>query len=254
MANTWRYVLAHRKWFLKTASLHRRVGNPLITVLVPMVGETHERHGHYFENLQKLLTQYLARQTYRHYEVIIYCDGPNRKAREWIEQLQDNRIHYAHLEMPTGKWGHPQTRASAQIAAGEYFVRMNCDNRPYPDYLENLLDGFRENGADIVYGRVVYKGEALRSHGQIFWGSPNKPFTYKGIFNELFGYILPRDRSGSLRHSNIDCMNYMFRTCLLKNNIKIWMDDYDADWKFIEFCLSHGGKARFLDVLLGEKW
>lgn len=100
--------------------------------------------------------------------------------------LKDNRIKVFSTDNTIGKWGHPQTRMGIIAATGSFFVRMNDDNKPYKNYLKFLIDGF-DYGIGIVYGRVIYKGEAIKVH----YSSLAKSF------------VIPGDSNGTLREREI---------------------------------------------------
>jgi hypothetical protein len=191
----------------------------------------------HLSKLEVLLKEYLPKQTHENYEAIVYCDGPNKMVEDMVVSLKDRRIKVFSTDVTLGKWGHPQTRLGIQEAVGTFFVRMNDDNKPYNNYLQTLVNGFDGEG-DIVYGRVVYKGEARMVHGSSLIGS----------------FILPADRAGTLRFRNIDCMNYMVKMELAKSYVKHWDDRYAADWFFLEALLNNGVKAKFCDVIIGEKF
>ncbi len=215
----------------------------LISTIIPMVGEG-DLNRRYFPSLQEMLRTYLPRQDHKKYEVLVYCDGPNDTVRQYIDGLGDKRIKYFALERQAGRWGNPQTREGIKAATGDFFVRMNCDNRPYSDYFSALLGGFYQApDVGVTYGRVVFKGVARREHEGAF----TKPD------NELWAFMLPKDRSGALRLMNIDCMNYMTRMDLAKRFVNEWDDTRDADWMFLEGLLKNETKTKFIDRLIGEK-
>jgi len=201
--------------------------------------------GH-FSKLKKLLSIYLPQQTYSNYEALVVCDGPNKEVEDMVESLNDDRVKAFETREYTGKWGHPQTRLGIRKARGEYFVRLNDDNKPYPRYLESLKNGFSEN-IDVVYCRVVFKGEARETHKVNFEGE------YRDGVRNDYEYIMPRDREGTLAKCNIDCMNYMVRICHAKQHVDSWTDSYTADWSFLESILEEEPEVKFIDQVLGEK-
>ena len=206
-----------------------------ISVIIPTLsrGEQADR----LPGLRKLLSVYLPDQTHKNYEVIVYCDGPNKDVEKMAASLGDHRIKVYFTDRTMGKYGHPQTRMAMNDMTGDFFVRMNDDNRPYKDYLQTLVNGFdRETG--IVYGRIVYRGEARNIHGSSLSGS----------------FIIPGDKNGTLRVNNIDCMNYMIKSELAKKYVNFWNDEFAADWFFLEAMLKDGIKARFIDRIIGEKF
>jgi hypothetical protein len=122
-------------------------------------------------------------------------------------------------------------------AAGNFFVRMNDDNKPYKNYLQTLINSFEEEDG-LAYGRVVFKGEARRAHRASL----------------VHSFVIPGDKIGELRLRNIDCMNYMIRMDIARQYVDSWDDGYGADWNFVEAMLKNGVKARFCDKIIGEKF
>jgi len=194
------------------------------------------RQADHLPKLMELLSDYLPVQTHSNYEAIVYCDGPNPIVEEMVRSLKDSRIKVLFTDMTLAKWGHPQTRLGIGAASGDYFLRLNDDNRPYRDYLQTLLGTF-EQGLGIVYGRVIFKGEARRVHDSSLKNS----------------FVIPGDREGVLKIQNIDCMNYMVKMNFAKKYVEHWNDSFAADWSFIEAMLKDGVKARFVDRIIGDK-
>jgi len=125
------------------------------------------------------------------------------------------------------------------MARGDYFVRMNDDNRPYHDFLASPLSGFRED-FEGSYARVVFANKARQ-----FWA----PY-----FADRWSYILPSDHLDHLHSDNIDCINVM----VSMGAAKARTDTADriaigADWRFLEAVLNGGAKCAFVDRLIGEK-
>ncbi len=186
--------------------------------------------------LKKLLSVYLTNQTHQNYEAIVWCDGPNAIVESMAASLKDARIKICNSDGTIGKWGHPQTRLGVSSATGDYFVRMNDDNKPYRYYLQFLLNAF-DDDTGFVYGRVIFKGDARKIHSLSLKNS----------------FIIPGDKNGQLRCKNIDCMCYMVRMDLAKKYIKHWNDEYAADWRFVEALLRNGVKSKFVNSVIGNK-
>ena len=206
-----------------------------ISIVVPTLCRGEQAD--HLPKLKKLLAEYLPKQSYKNYEAIVFCDGRNERVEAMVASLKDNRIKVCFTEKAEGKWGHPRTRLGIARATGEYFVRMNDDNKPYEHYLETLLSGF-DNEAGITYGRVVFRGTARMYHRRSF-----KSF-----------FIIPGDKAGVLRVANIDCMNYMVKMDLAKKYVDRWNDEFCADWSFLEGIVAHGHRAKFIDEIIGEKF
>ena len=209
--------------------------NKKVSIIVPTLSKGPQAD-HLFK-LRKLLSVYLPNQNHKNYEVIVWCDGPNANVEEMIVSLKDERIRVYSTDNTIGKWGHPQTRMGIEKATGDFFVRMNDDNIPYRNYLSSLIGGFN-NGAGIVYGRVIYKGDARTAHKEALANS----------------FVIPGDKRGELRHMNIDCMCCMVQMDLAKKYVQCFNDRYAADWFFIKDMLKDNIKARFIDRIIGEKF
>ena len=210
---------------------HRR----LVSILIPTLARG--RHAGRVATLHELLGRHLPAQTYQDYEAIVYCDGRNQEVERMIAELDDSRIRvYSTADAAESAWGHPQTRLGIDVARGDYFVRINDDNRPYPEYLRTLVEGFSGN-TGIAYGRVVFKGDARKAYSYLLRGS----------------YVIPRDRLGVLANGNIDCLCYMVRMDLARRYRDCWGNMYAADWRFLEAMLADGVKANFVNRLIADK-
>jgi hypothetical protein len=206
-----------------------------ISIIIPTLSQGIQAD--HLPKLETLLKEYLPRQSHENYEAIVYCDGQNKMVEDMVSSLKDRRIKVCATDMTLGKWGHPQTRMGILEAEGDFFVRMNDDNKPYENYLQTLVNGF-DGEAGIAYGRIIYKGEARRVHGSSL----------------IRSFVLPADKAGILRIQNIDCMNYMVEMNLAKSYVSYWDDRYAADWFFLEALLNNGIKSKFCDVIIGEKF
>lgn len=208
----------------------------LVSVLIPTLAKG--AHAGRLATLKALLGQHLPAQSHPDYEAIVYCDGRNDDVVRMVDELADSRIRvYATADTDKSAWGHPQTRRGIDVARGEYFVRINDDNQPHPEYLRTLLQGFSED-AGISYARVVFRGEARKVYSYLLRGS----------------YVIPRDRFGVLENGNIDCLCYMVRIEVARRYREYWGDVYAADWRFIEAMLADGVKANYVNRLIAAKY
>jgi len=234
LVNTWHFQI--RDLWIRP---HRHTTVPnvsgKVSIIIPTLSKG--KQADHLPMLHKLLSRHLPRQTYDNYEAIVYCDGPNPEVEKMVECLNDDRIKVLATETTLAKWGHPQTRLGIMAAMGEYFVRMNDDNVPWPNYLETLVGGFDQD-VGVVYGRIIFKGDARRAHSRALMRS----------------FVLPGDKDGTLEHMNIDYMNYMVRMDLARKNVQHWDDSYASDWVAIDSLLRQKIKAVFRDVLIGEKY
>ncbi len=220
---------------VRNRSLKRDVyKNKKVSIIIPTLSSGSQIN--HLTTLRDLLAHYLPNQTHRNYEAIVFCDGVNHRVVDMVSSLGDPRISVHSTENTLAKWGHPQTRLGISMAKGDYFVRMNDDNRPYKHYLDTLLSGF-DDAVGFVYGRVLYSGDALKAH------SISLPKSF----------VLPNSSHHSLEQRSIDCMNYMVRMDLAKTMCNAWTDDYNADWKFIEAVMQKGFRYVFVDKIIGNK-
>jgi SAM-dependent methyltransferase len=209
--------------------------NKKVSIIVPTLSKGLQAD-HLFK-LKKLLSVYLPNQTHKNYEVIVYCDGPNDMVRRLVASLKDKRIKLYSTDNPLEKWGQPQTRLGVNLATGDFFVRVNDDNKPYRYYLQSLVSAF-DCDTGIVYGRVIFKGAARKTHNLALCDS----------------FVIPQDKTGELKYMNIDSFCYMVRMDLVKEHIESWDDTYTADWFFLAALLKNGVKYKFIDRIIGEKF
>lgn len=205
-----------------------------VSVIIPTLSKGVQLN--HLPMLRQLLAVYLPRQTHGNYEAIVYCDGRNEQVFELITGLNDPRIRVFETERTLAAYGHPQTRMGVAISTGDYFVRLNDDNRPGPEFLEHLLAG-QDDAHLISYGRVIFCGDARKAHAASLQRS----------------FVIPGDRPGRLAMGNIDCMNYMVRMDMARKFIDHWDDSYAADWNFLDALIRSGVKAKFVDRILGDK-
>ena len=225
------------------SSIKNSAGSVEIIIPFPAQGRVSPlKHDYYMRSLRKLITTHLSQQTYTNYRATIYCDGENPEVSSLLEKIADHRFSYRSTDGKESSWGHVQTRLGILESEARFIVRMNCDNEPFPEYLEALLSGFAD-GIDAVYGRVIYSGPAAREHLPTFADYPNV----------LQAFVLPKDKSGVLEFRNIDCMNYMVRSEAAKRNASFWSQSFVAEWDFIDAVSNHGLAAAFVDRIIGYK-
>ena len=225
------------------SSIKNSAGSVEIIIPFPAQGRVSPpKHDYYLRSLRKLITTHLPQQTYTNYRATIYCDGENPEVCSLLAKIADHRFSYRSTDGKESSWGHVQTRLGILESEADFIVRMNCDNEPFPEYLEALLSGFAD-GIDAVYGRVIYSGPAAREHLPTFADYPNA----------LQAFILPKDKSGALEFRNIDCMNYMVRSEAAKRHASFWSESFVADWDFIREVSNSCSKATFVDRIIGYK-
>ncbi len=206
-----------------------------ISIIIPTLSKG--EHVDHLPKLKKLLSIYLPSQSYKNYEVLVYCDGLNEAVKDMVKSLNDNRIKIYLPENTTGKWGNQRIRMGISGATGSPCVILNDDYKPYKSYLQALINGFDQD-TGIVYGRVIFKGEARERH-------------FSNLKNS---YVIPNDKKGDLRLTNLDMCCCMVRMSLAKRYVDFLDDSNSGDWNFIEALLKSGVKARFVDKIIGDKF
>jgi glycosyltransferase involved in cell wall biosynthesis len=209
---------------------------PLVSLIVPTLCRDHQANR--IVSLRKLLEHYLPEQVYSNFEVIVISDGPNAAVERLVDEVEDPRMRYRSTAETSGFGGLPETRLGFEICKGEYCLRMNDDNEPYPNYLAALLSGFQPE-IDFVYARVIFSDEARG-----FWRSH---------FAGMTSYILPNDKAGTIHANNVDWMNFMFRTTVARRHGESMCRSMYGDWEFITELLAHDVPGRFIDRLVGHK-
>lgn len=104
------------------------------------------------EGLLKRCIESVQAQTYTDYEHIIIDDGSSDGSQDLILEYakEDDRIVYVRHDQNSGL---PAIRTNEGIllARGEYIAFAFDDNVLKPEFLETLLDGIKESGADIEH-------------------------------------------------------------------------------------------------------
>jgi hypothetical protein len=237
--------LLWRQHWVRDARQNASGSHPLVELIIPFPAAgrlSANRHDYYFKNLRKLMLEHLPKQIYANFLATVYCDGENSDVKTFLEICSDRRFRYKATDGGESNWGHIQTRKGIEESEADFVVRMNCDNEPFSDYLEILVQGALSD-AVVIYARVIYRGAAAREHFPSFADYPN----------EFGAFILPKDMRGSLEFRNIDCMNYMVRSAAAKKHAYCWGNNYAADWQFIEEIMKDSGNACFMDRIIGYK-
>lgn len=100
----------------------------------------------------------LLRQSYRNFELILVDDGSPDGCGGICDAYagKDSRVRVIHKE----NGGLSDARnAGLQIARGKYIAFVDSDDWVAPDYLEKLLNGLTETGADICECSILRTGE-----------------------------------------------------------------------------------------------
>jgi cellulose synthase/poly-beta-1,6-N-acetylglucosamine synthase-like glycosyltransferase len=204
-----------------------------MSVIVPVFGE------HRLDGLRDLVEVHLRAQTYRDFEILVACDGPHPRIREYAASRPEIRF----LEMPerTNDWGYTPMREALKVSTGEFVQRMNDDNVPFPNFVEEHVKAFSDDVAMTIC-RVEFAGDALKRHAS--------------CFEKASRNVIPQ--YGSERRfalGNLDCMNYAVRRSAMDGVELVTgrMDSFASDFILVEDILERGGRVRFIDKVLGFK-
>lgn len=99
-------------------------------------------------------------QTFRDFEFLIIDDGSSDRSVEIIESYRDPRIVLKRF--PTNRGTVHALNAGLLAAAGEYIVRMDCDDISLPQRLETqvrFMDSHPDTGVSGTAMRLIKKGK-----------------------------------------------------------------------------------------------
>ena len=138
-----------------------------------------------FEHL-KVLLEKLGELTYPHYEVIV-VNGPSTDGTERIKELFPC-VKYLESSIRNLSVSRNQ---GLEAAAGDYVAFIDDDAYPEPDWLDRLLEVYRDHpGAGGAGGRVYGPGDDhfQFQYGHIDrWGNPKVLEERPGTFNDPDG-------------------------------------------------------------------
>ncbi|MDD7218780.1 MAG: glycosyltransferase [Clostridia bacterium] len=118
------------------------LNNPLFSVIMPVYNVE--------VKWLKRAVQTVTEQTYSHWQLCIVDDcSTDKRVREFLETLSDNRIKTEYLDENRGISG--ATNRGAELADGDYLVLMDNDDELDLHALEMFARRIRETGADIIY-------------------------------------------------------------------------------------------------------
>jgi rhamnosyltransferase len=123
------------------------------------------------ENFERLLRKILAQKLVGEFEIIVIDSGSTDNTLHTCEELGIN-VH----KIEPSHFHHGKTRnLGARLARGDFLVFVTQDALPQKDnWLQTLVDDFRDNNVMAVYGRQLPWSNA----------SPQEKFFYKHYFPE----------------------------------------------------------------------
>jgi len=131
---------------------------PLVSIIIPLFNQA---------QLTKACVEAIQATTGDHsrYELILVDNGSYDWTPEYLRSLGNSVIVIANQE----NLGFAKAcNQGAQIAKGEYLLFLNNDTVPQPGWLDALLSGAREEGADIVGAKLLYPNGRVQHAGVTF--------------------------------------------------------------------------------------
>lgn len=176
--------------FATTAS----ADDPLVTLAV-----SHYNYGHFLPAALDSLSQ----QTYRSIEVIVADDGSTDRAS--VEAFRLAKLHYPRFHFFEQSNAGPAAvrNRCLELAKGEYFLPVDCDNIAMPQMVETLVKAARRNpncGA-LTCGYVALSNSAQGQHQYYYLpaGGPHSLSMCENLYgdtNALFRTDLLRSVGG----------------------------------------------------------
>ena len=144
-------------WYLRRHRTRSAVHDqPLLSICIPARNEA--------ANLRRLLPS-LLKQTYPHFEVLVWDDGSGDATWDVLHSVDDHRIRAFHGDGPPAGW-LGKVHALYQLtrrASGDRYLFLDADvDLPDPDAVARLVERFESLPNDTVAsGLPRYRGAAL---------------------------------------------------------------------------------------------
>ena len=103
--------------------------------------------------IEKCLTS-LVNQTYKDLEIILVNDCSTDSSMDIVSKFDDSRIKL--INHPVNKGAGWARRTGIEAATGDYVITVDGDDYISEDFIESLVKGAEETGADIVSGGITY--------------------------------------------------------------------------------------------------
>jgi len=88
--------------------------------------------------LLKIAIQSIFDQTYQDWELIVCDDGSSDGTSDYMDQITNSKIHYIRHVHNIGKSNN--MRSGFDVANGEYFIKLDDDDRFTSNFLEQTVD------------------------------------------------------------------------------------------------------------------
>jgi glycosyltransferase involved in cell wall biosynthesis len=125
---------------------------PQVSVIVPVYNPGHDID----DCIASLLGQSLPATEY---EAIFVDDGSTDDTPARLDALAAEHEHVRVEHIPNSGWPGKPRNVGIEMARGEYVYFVDNDDWLAPEALERMLAMAREDGADIVIGKVVGQGK-----------------------------------------------------------------------------------------------
>jgi glycosyltransferase involved in cell wall biosynthesis len=145
-------------------------------------------------NLLPFAIESVLQQTYEDFELIICDDGSHDGTSALMSQYTDNRIKYIRHSQNIGKSNN--MRSGFDAATGEYFIKIDDDDRLTPTFLERTAAIFEQDSSIDFIGTDHWiidinneRDETKTKDNSRFWGRKNLA---EGIVDNLLEIVFVR--------------------------------------------------------------
>ncbi len=205
-------------------------GNEMISVIVPVYNA---------ENYLQETIDCIFNQTYKNFELILVDDGSTDASGQICDKVakQHRRANVYHNQ----NQGPARTRNfGIEKAKGTYIAFIDADDLISPDYLEQLIAGYEQDGVDLVL--CGYERFASETGATISTHIIGKPATEVYESNRDLARLFTTPRT-SLSGVSIWAKLYR-RSIMMEKNIRFPLDvDYEEDCCFNVQYYRHVRKA-----------
>jgi GT2 family glycosyltransferase/Flp pilus assembly protein TadD/glycosyltransferase involved in cell wall biosynthesis len=168
------------------------------------------------------------------YELILVDNGSTDGTAEYLRTLTGNVTIISNLK----NLGFARAmNQAAKLASGRYLVFLNNDTIPHPGWLEALIRGAEQDGADIVGAKLIYPNGRVQHAGVAF-------------DEESIGYHIfqkqPASIAGANRKRFMQCVT---AACMLvRHEVHSELNGLDEAYvngfEDVDFCLRAGARGK----------